>query len=115
MKVSVLVAVYKTDPAVLRDTIRSVLAQTYRDFELVLLDDCPEDPREGVVREFGDERIVYSKNERNLGISETRNRLMEMARGEYFAVLDHDDICREDRLKREAAYLDSHPECGAVS
>ena len=115
MKVSVLVAVYKTDPAVLRNTIRSVLAQTYRDFELVLLDDCPEDPREGVVREFGDERIVYSRNERNLGISATRNRLMEMARGEYLAVLDHDDICREDRLEKEAAYLDAHPECGAVS
>lgn len=115
MKVSVLVAVYKTDPAVLRDTIRSVLAQTYRDFELVILDDCPDDPREGVVREFGDERIVYAKNARNLGISATRNRLMEMAKGEYLAVLDHDDICREDRLEKEAAYLDSHPECGAVS
>jgi len=115
MKVSVLVAVYKTDPAFLRDTIRSVLAQTYRDFELVLLDDCPEDPRELVVREFGDERIVYTKNDRNLGISATRNRLLEMARGEYLAVLDHDDICREDRLEKEVAYLDAHPECGVVS
>lgn len=115
MKVSVLVAVYKTDPAVLRDTIRSVLAQTCRDFELVILDDCPDDPREAVVREFDDERIVYERNGRNLGISATRNRLMEMARGEYLAVLDHDDICREDRLEKEVAYLDSHPECGAVS
>ena len=68
-----------------------------------------------MVREFGDERIVYAKNARNLGISASRNRLMEMARGEYLAVLDHDDICREDRLEKESAYLDSHPECGAVS
>ena len=66
------------------------------------------------MREFGDERIVYSRNERNLGISATRNRLMEMARGEYLAVLDHDDICCEDRLEKEAAYLDAHPACGAV-
>lgn len=115
IKVSVLVAVYRTDPEILRQTVRSVLAQTFGDFELLLLDDCPDDPREGVVREFGDRRVVYAKNERNLGIAETRNRLMEMAKGEYLAVLDHDDICREDRLEKEVAWLDAHPDCGVVS
>jgi len=114
-KVSVLVPVYRTDPAILRETIGSVLRQTFGDFEIVVLDDCPSDPRRDVVSAIGDPRISYSANERNLGISETRNRLLGMARGEYLAILDHDDICRQDRLEKEVAYLDAHPECGVVS
>ena len=114
-KVSVLVPVYRTNPAFLREAIRSVLAQTYADFELVILDDCPDDPRESVVREFGDARIRYARNDRNLGITPSRNRLVDMARGEYLAVFDHDDVSRPTRLEREVAYLDTHPECGVVS
>ena len=114
-KVSVLVPVYRTEPAFLREAISSVLGQTFRDFELVLLDDCPDDPREGVVREFDDPRIRYERNERNLGITPSRNRLVEMSRGEYLAVFDHDDVCRADRLEKQVAYLDSHPDCGVVS
>lgn len=114
-KVSVLVPIYKTEPAFLREAVRSVLNQTFGDFELILLDDCPEDPRESVIREFGDPRIRYERNERNLGITPSRNRLIDLARGEYLAIFDHDDVCRADRLEKEAAWLDTHPECGVVS
>lgn len=114
-RVSVLVAVYRPSREILRETIGAVLAQTFRDFELVLLDDCPACPSESTVREFDDPRIVYAKNERNLGITPTRNRLIDRARGEYLAVLDHDDVCRADRLEKEVAYLDAHPNCGLVS
>ena len=114
-KVSVLVAVYRTRPEILRETIRSVLDQSLGDFELILLDDCPEDSREAVVREFDDPRIRYERNARNLGITPTRNRLLDLARGDYLAILDHDDICRRDRLEKEAAWLDAHADCGVVS
>ena len=114
-KVSVLVPIYKTEPTHLRELIGSVLGQTLRDFELLMLDDCPLDSRESVVREFSDPRIVYAANERNLGITPSRNRLLDMAHGEYLAILDHDDVCRPDRLEKEAAYLDAHPECGIVT
>jgi len=114
VKVSVLTPLYKTNEAHLREAIDSVLAQTFADFELILLDDCPEDSREAVVRSYHDPRIVYLKNDRNIGISASRNRLMDLARGEYLAVFDHDDICRPDRLEKEVAYLDAHPECGVV-
>jgi len=115
MRVSVLTPIYKTDPEMLRAAIRSVLGQKFRDFEFLLLDDCPEDPREGVVREFDDPRIVYLKNDANLGITPSRNRLIGLAKGEYLAVFDHDDVCVPDRLAKEVAYLDAHPECGVVS
>lgn len=114
-KVSVLVPVYRTNPVFLREAIRSVLDQTFRDFELVLLEDCPDDPRESVIREFDDPRIRYERNERNLGITPSRNRLIDLAHGEYLAIFDHDDVCRKDRLEKEVAYLDEHPACGVVS
>ena len=114
MKVSVLTPVYKTDRRYLRAAIESVLAQTFSDFEFILMDDCPEDSRESVVRSYDDPRIVYLKNDRNLGISESRNRLIDLARGEYLAIFDHDDICFPDRFAKEVAYLDAHPACGVV-
>jgi len=115
MKVSVLTPIYKTDPEMLRAAIRSVLDQDFRDFEFLLLDDCPADPREAVVREFDDPRIVYLKNDANLGITPSRNRLISLAKGEYLAVFDHDDVCVPGRLAKEVAYLDAHSECGVVS
>ena len=114
MRVSVLTPIYKTDERFLREAIESVLDQTFADFELLLLDDCPEDSREAVVRRYDDKRIVYLKNDRNLGIAASRNKLIDLAKGEYLAVFDHDDICRPERLAKEVAYLDAHPECGVV-
>ena len=114
MKVSVLTPIYKTDERFLREAIESVLKQTFTDFEFLLLDDCPEDSREAVVRGYDDKRIVYLKNDRNLGITASRNKLIDMAKGEYLAVFDHDDICRPERFAKEVAYLDAHPECGVV-
>ena len=115
MKVSVLMPVYRPDGRFLREAIASVLAQTFGDFELLILDDCPDDDRSKVVAEFHDPRIVYMRNERNLGISASRNLLVERSRGEYLAIFDHDDVCRPDRFEKEVAYLDAHPECGVVS
>ena len=114
MKVSVLTPIYKTDERFLREAIESVLKQTFADFEFLLLDDCPEDSRETVVRSYDDKRIVYLKNDRNLGITASRNKLIDLAKGEHLAVFDHDDICRPERFAKEVAYLDAHPECGVV-
>ena len=115
MKVSVLTPIYRTDERFLREAIESVLNQTFGDFEFLLLDDCPEDDREAVVRSYDDKRIIYLRNERNLGITASRNRLIDLAKGEYLAVFDHDDVCRPERFAKEVAYLDAHPECGVVS
>lgn len=115
MKVSVLMPVYRTDAGFLREAIASVLSQTFADFEFLILDDCPEDDRSRVVAEFSDRRIVYVRNDRNMGISASRNRLMDLAKGEYLAVLDHDDTCRPERFAKQVAWLDEHPECGVVA
>ncbi|MCQ2741190.1 MAG: glycosyltransferase [Alphaproteobacteria bacterium] len=115
-KVSVLTALYKTNPNHLREAIESVLNQTFTYFEFLLLNDSPEDTElDKIVSSYKDKRIKYFKNEKNLGITPSRNRLMELAKGEYLAVFDHDDICHPTRLEKEVAYLDAHPETAVVS
>ncbi len=114
-KVSVLIPLYKTETSHLREAIQSILDQSFGDFELLLLDDCPEDDRSAVVATFNDPRIRYEKNEKNLGISPSRNKLIDMAQGEYLAIMDHDDISLPDRLEKQVAYLEAHPEVGVVS
>lgn len=107
--------VYKTPEAYLRAAIESILAQTFTDFEFLILDDCPADDREQIVKSYADKRIKYAKNPQNMGISASRNKLIDQAQGEYLAIFDHDDISLPERLKKEVAYLDAHPKCGIVS
>ncbi|MDR0353201.1 MAG: glycosyltransferase [Opitutaceae bacterium] len=115
-KVSVLIPVYNTNLTHLREAIDSILGQTFTDFELIILNDSPDNAElESMILSYKDTRIVYNKNEHNLGISPSRNKLMEMARGEYLAVFDHDDVSAPDRLELEANYLDAHPSVGVVS
>ena len=113
-KVSVLMPLYKTPVTYLKEAIGSVLAQTFTDFELVLLDDCPEDDRETVVKSFMDKRIKYFKNEKNLGITRSRNKLIDLAQGEYLAVMDHDDMALPDRFAEQVKVLDMHAKIGVV-
>lgn len=114
-KVSVLMPVYKTKESYLREAIESILNQTYTDFELLILDDCPADSRESIALSYSDDRIRYKQNPKNCGISQSRNRLINMAQGEYLAIFDHDDISLPNRLDKEVQHLDAHPDVGVVS
>lgn len=115
-KVSVLVPLYETDHGFLREMIQSVLTQSFKDFELILLNDSPWDRTLGeVVSGIDDPRIVFAENEKNLGISESRNKLIDLAKGEYLAILDHDDVCLKDRLEKQVRFLDSRLDIGVVS
>ncbi len=113
-KISVLMPVYKTPESYLKEAIESILNQTFTDFEFLILDDCPEQSVERIVKFYRDERIKYYKNEKNLGISASRNRLMDLAKGEYLAVMDHDDIALPERLAKEIAFLEAHSDVGVV-
>lgn len=113
-KVSVLMTVYKTNETYLKEAINSILNQTFQDFELLILDDCPAEPRTQIVNDFQDKRIRYILNEKNEGISHARNKLIDLAQGEYLAVFDHDDISLPERLDKQVTYLDEHPIVGVV-
>ena len=112
--VSVLMPVYKTAPY-LREALDSILAQTFTDFELIVLDDCSPDNAERVLDEYEDSRIVRYKGERNQGLANVLNIGIEMARGQYIARMDSDDISRPNRLRVQVDFLESHPEIDLCS
>lgn len=115
-KVSVLTPIYNTVPQYLRECIESILNQTFTDFEFLILNDSPENKEiEDIVQSYHDPRIKYYKNEKNMGISDSRNKLIDFSKGEYLAIFDHDDISLPTRLAEEVTVLDSHPEIGVVS
>lgn len=114
-KVSVLMPIWNTREEHLREAMDSILNQTFRDFEFLILNDSPDNTQlDDIVASYGDSRIRYARNEINVGITPSRNKLLQMARGEYIAIFDHDDISEPERLERQVAYLDAHPEVGVL-
>lgn len=107
-KISVLIPVHNGADT-LAETVASILNQTFADFELLLFDDASTDASPEIINSFADSRIRRFRSDANLGISEARNRLMELAEGEYLAVMDHDDLSAPRRLEKQAAWLDNNP------
>lgn len=114
-KVSVLMPIYNTDLEHLKEAIDSVLSQTFRDFEFLILNDSPNNTGlDDFVNAIQDERIKYFKNEQNIGITPSRNKLIELAQSEYLMVMDHDDISLPNRIEKQVAHLDANPKVGVV-
>ena len=109
--ISVLVSVYNAAPYV-GEAIESVLAQTHRPLELIVVDDGSTDGSGDIVKAYGDD-VRYEYHER-LGIGAARNRAVELARGELFAFLDADDRFVPDKLERQLAQLDADPQLDMV-
>ena len=113
--VSVLTPIYNTNHAHLRECIQSILNQTYTDFEFIILNDSPENQElEKLVLSYQDARIKYIKNDTNIGISQSRNKMIDLARGKYIAIFDHDDISHPTRLEKQVKLLDENPYIGVV-
>jgi len=101
----------------LRPAIESILNQTFRDFELIVIDDGSTDSTPRILAEFKnkkDDRLIVLTNERNLGIAGATNRGLAVARGEYVALQDHDDISLPHRFQTQVDFLNSHPEIAVV-
>ncbi|MDR3244472.1 MAG: glycosyltransferase [Elusimicrobiota bacterium] len=115
-KVSVLMPIYNTDVLYLKEAVESVLKQTFADFEFLIINDAStEVDIEAVIKSYKDERIKYLVNEKNLGISASRNKLIELSKGQYIAAIDHDDIALPNWLTKEVQYLDENLDFGVVS
>ena len=110
--VSVITPTYNR-AAYIGDAIESVLAQTYQDWELIIVNDGGTDETEAVIKPYrvGDPRIRYI-TQTNTGVSGARNRALREARGRYAAFLDDDDRWLPEKLARQVAYLEQHPEIG---
>ena len=113
-KVTVLMSV-RNEERYLRGAIDSILAQTYSDFEFLIVDDASTDSSRSIVRGYDDPRIRLIENQRNLGLTRSLNRGIELARGVYIARMDADDLSEPERLEKQVAFLDAHSECAVVA
>lgn len=88
-------------------TIESALNQTYKDWEMIIVDDCSSDNSPKIVKEYAknDERIKYIKTDSNKGVSNARNIALKMANGQFISFLDSDDIWDEDKLKKQVDFM----------
>ena len=87
------------------ESIRSVLAQTYTHWELIIVDDCSTDSTATIVSSFADKRIRYYHNKHNSGAAITRNRALQEAHGQWIAFLDSDDLWLPEKLERQLAFM----------
>jgi len=94
--------------------LRSILAQSLSDLEVIVIDDASTDETGERVNRLGDSRVRLLRNENNLGVSGSLNRALDLASGGYVARMDADDVAHADRLARQIAFLETHPEVGAV-
>ncbi len=103
--ISIIVPVYNAEKFI-RETIQSVLDQTYTDFELLLVDDCSRDKSAEVIESFEDERVILLRQEQNAGAYAARNRGLKEAKGRYIAFLDSDDCWEPCKLEHEMAFME---------
>jgi len=96
------------------EAIQSVLNQSYKDFELIISDNCSTDNSIDVVNKFIDHRIKIYRNSSNIGMVSNWNKCISLASGDYICLLSHDDILEKDILRKEVEILDSNPNVGFV-
>lgn len=110
--VSVLMCFYNEKEGFLRESIESILNQTYRNIEFIIIGDSPPNNiLPIVVREYAekDSRIIYYQNESNIGLTKSLNKGLNLCKGEYVVRMDADDISLPDRIQKQVRYMDKHP------
>ncbi len=113
-KITVLMPVYNAEKF-LASAIESILNQTFRDFDFLIIDDGSTDRSVDIIRSYSDARIRFYINEHNMGISGTLNKGIGLAETELIARMDADDISYPERLEKQVGYMMANPDCALVS
>lgn len=117
IKVSIIMGIYNC-ASTLPGAIESIINQTFTSWELIMCDDGSIDNTYDTANKYKKEypdRIILIRNKKNMGLNYTLNKCLNIARGEYIARMDGDDISLQNRLKLEVDFLDNHPEYSIVS
>lgn len=116
-KVSIIMGIYNCE-STLKESIDSIIAQTYTNWELIMCDDCSNDNTFNVAKEYAEkypDKIKLIKNEKNLTLGPTLNRCIELVEGKYIARQDGDDVSTPDRLQKQIEFLEKNKEFDLVS
>jgi len=106
--VTVLMSVYNGQKY-LREAVDSILNQTHRNIEFIIINDASTDNTRIILESYNDPRIILLHNKLNLGLTKSLNLGLDIAKGEYVARMDADDISLPERIRTQRGYLDSHP------
>jgi glycosyltransferase involved in cell wall biosynthesis len=110
--VSVIIPVFNAEKTI-ADTIKSVLSQSYENFEIIIVDDGSIDNSKNEIFKFNDNRIIY-KFQENQGSPVAKNTGIKMAKGEYVQFLDADDLLSQDKILEQILVLENNPDCVAI-
>ena len=113
--ISVVMPSYNSAPF-LSEAIESVLSQTFKNFEFIIIDDCSTDNSWKIIQKYAekDKRIITLKNNKNLKICKTLNKGIKIARGKYIARFDSDDICLPKRFEKQVKFMEKNNKVGVV-
>lgn len=113
MKISIIVTSYNYSNFI-EQTINSILAQTYTNFELIIVDDCSSDNSVEIIKNFKDDRIKFIQNEQNLGLAISIAKALKIATGEWIAFCESDDFWEKDCLEKRIQIVEKYPNLGVI-
>lgn len=108
--VSVIMSVYRTNNQFLRESIESILNQTYKNFEFIIIDDNTTAENINIIKSYNDNRVKLIHNRHNIGLTKSLNKGIQLAKGKYIARMDADDISELDRFEKQVAYMEKNPD-----
>ena len=116
IKISVIMSVYNGEDY-LSEAIESVLAQSFKDFELIIINDCSTDGTSDILAHYAalDSRVKVHTNEENLRLPSSLNKAISFSEGKYIARMDADDICLPDRLEKQFDFMEENPDIALSS
>ena len=118
VSISVIMATYNTEIRYLKEAVESILGQTFRDFEFLIIDDGTDNGSESYLDEITDKRVRIIHNPSNMGITKSLNVGLREAKGKYIARMDADDVSKPTRFEKQFAYMEMNPDvvvCGTRS
>lgn len=114
VKVTVLMPVYNTEETYLKEAISSILEQTFKDFEFIIINDGSTNNAKDIILSYNDNRIIYVENEQNIGVVKSLNKGLDISNGEYIVRMDSDDISNPKRLEISVKFMDENKNIGAA-
>ncbi|MDL2241197.1 glycosyltransferase, partial [Bacteroidales bacterium OttesenSCG-928-K22] len=105
--VSVIMAAYNCEPYI-RESIESILNQTFENFELIIVNDNSTDNTHEIIKSYNDSRIKILNNDNNYGAAYSRNVAIKHAQGKYLAIMDSDDVALQERLEKQVYFLENN-------
>ena len=114
-KVTVLMSEYNTKKEELISSIESILNQTYKNFDVLIIDDFSNETSSDIINSFNDKRIKLVQNEKNLGLAQSLNKGINLIDTDYIIRMDTDDIAKRDRIEKQMKFVEEHPQYSIVS